>query len=330
MLDGGESVPHGTALDASVVAHPLAHQHSPLVEETGIAAGIEAAARLAVADGVRLELRPLPLHVGRAAEVDGLRVARDHEQRVRDVLRDPVALKPHQRVDDRVVGREAARRPRRQAQATRRGRIEGPPLHRARVCLAPGRVGPQPRWSLGIPAPPQPSEQHPDEARDARRARRARPAPGHDPRAPDAHLVEQQQQEDPDEHRHRVRRRQQGGGDGGHGHRVAAVASEELRRHESQGGEDHDHQRELHGEPDGDHEPRREPEILARRDDRRERLLLKAEQHAQDVRQHPLVRDAGPGQEQQHADRERGHDQALLTVVQRRRQERPGLIDHDR
>src|SRR5438128_6746044 len=47
-------------------------------------------------------------------------------------------------------------------------------------------------------------------------------------------------------------------------------------------------------------------------------LLLEAEQHAQQVRQHPLVRDGGAGQEQQHADRERRHDQAFLAVIQRR------------
>src|SRR5256886_9686332 len=57
-----------------------------------------------------------------------------------------------------------------------------------------------------------------------------------------------------------------------------------LRRHEPEGREDHHHERQLHGEPDGDQELRREREVSVGGDDGREHLRLKAEQHAQDVR----------------------------------------------
>src|SRR5204863_453692 len=81
----------------------------------------------------------------------------------------------------------------------------------------------------------------------------------------------------------------------------------------------------LRGESDGDQELRREREVSVGGDDGREHLRLKAEQHAQDVRQQPFKGDAGPAQEQHHAHGERGHDQSLLARVERWREERPQL-----
>src|SRR5216683_2671921 len=65
----------------------------------------------------------------------------------------------------------------------------------------------------------------------------------------------------------------------------APVAGEELRRHEAQGREDHHHEGQLHGEPDGDQELRRKRKISVGGNDRGEHMRLEAEQHQQEARQ---------------------------------------------
>jgi hypothetical protein len=75
------------------VSYRISHQHGPLIEQPGVAPGVQPATRFAVADRIRFELRPLAVHERLAAEEDRLAVALD-DQRVGDVLRDPVPVEP--------------------------------------------------------------------------------------------------------------------------------------------------------------------------------------------------------------------------------------------
>ncbi len=322
---------HRAALDARIVLHPFSHHHRRLIEQAGITDRVEPTAALMVPDRVRFKLGPFALHVRFTAQMNGLGIAALDDEGVGYVPRDAVPLQLGQRVDHRVGRWQAARRAGRQAEPAS-GRGVEPPLG--------GRVRRSPRRRIGSGAREASrclrvegaagEEEQDDEPGSARPAGplAPRPAFGHDPRAPDAHFVERHQEDDPDQHRQGIRGREQRGGDRCDGQGVAAVAGEELWRRETEGREDHHHERQLHGEPDGDQELRREREISVGGDDRREHLRLKAEQHAQDVRQEPFERDAGAGQKQHDANRERRHDQPPLTGVERRREERPDLVDH--
>ena len=332
LLEVGERVVDGAALDARIVAHPLPHHYRRLIEQAGIPDCIEPTAPLMVPDRVRFELGPLALHVRFAAQMNRLGIAALDDERIGDILRDAVSVQLEERVDHRIRGGEAPGRAGRQTQPAGGRRVEA--ALRRRVRGGPRRrVGSRPLEGRCLRVEGAAAEeQQGDEPGGAPSAGllAAGPAFGHDPRATNAHFVQRHEEHDPHQHRQRVRGREQRGGHGRDGQGVAAVAGEELRRHEPEGREDHHHERQLHREPDSDQELRREREVSVGGDDGREHLRLKAEQHAQDVRQQPLKRDAGPAQEQHHAHGERGHDQSLLAGVERRREERPELVDHHR
>src|SRR5207248_9584886 len=90
LLKIGERVVHRAPLDAGVVGHGLAHQNGGLIEQLGIADGVEPTALPLVADRVGLDLGPLPLDVGRAAQMNRLGVAPLHDTRVGSVFRSAV------------------------------------------------------------------------------------------------------------------------------------------------------------------------------------------------------------------------------------------------
>ena len=82
-------------------------------------------------------------------------------------------------------------------------------------------------------------------------------------------------------------------------------------------------EREAEREDDLQHEA--EPGIVG--DHRLQRLGLEAEEHPERLRHHEDVAQAGPDEEQPEAHHERREDDLPLPVVQRRREERPGLVD---
>ena len=108
------------------------------------------------------------------------------------------------------------------------------------------------------------------------------------------------------------------------------MPTQELRRHDAQGRQNRHHERELRNQTAPDDEWHRHAEVAVDRDHRGKVAALEPEQHFQGGGQEPLIARDRARQEQHHAYRQRGDDQALLTLIKRGRQERPDLVDDDR
>ena len=331
MLKVGQRVPHSPAAQAGVVRHALPDEHRALIEQLRVARCVEPAARLVIANRVGLEPRALALDVRLATQEDHLAVAHDDE-RVGHVVGDLEALEFEQRVHHGIgLGKRTGGAGRQSALACGRGVYAAATA----VRLSPGwlddrrRVPPR-RWWWRILRVQRRPAQAKDEHHHGRRRDPPRAPAARDPRAPDAELVQEQQRSQHQHHRHRIGRREESRQEGGDHDGVAPLPSQKLRGHDAQRRQDRHDQRQLGHEPAAHDERYRHAEVAVDGDHRGQIGALETEQHLERGRQQPLVARNRPGEKQHDADGEGGNDEPPLALVERRRQERPDLIDDDR
>ena len=344
LLKIGERVVHDAPSHARVVVHRIPDEHSALVEELGVAHGIQPAARLVVANRVGLDLRSLALDERLPAQEDGLAVAL-HDERLGHVTGDAVTRQLEQRVDHVIGSGKGAARSGRQAEPARGCRVDAAVSCPCAVaCELPSRCcagvldrasdprrrrrargGRCRRRILSSQCARPEQQQHDGRRRHATRAPAAR-----DPGAPDAELIEQQQRNEHQQHRDGIRGGEDRRQPGSDGDRVAPLPSQEFRRDDPERCENRDHERQFRDEPASHHERHRHPEIAIDRDHRVQIVALKPEQHPKSSRQQPLITRDRADEKQKDTDDEGRHDESLFTLVQCRREKCPDLIDDDR
>src|SRR5690606_30033925 len=155
--------------------------------------------------------------------------------------------------------------------------------------------------------------------------------PLHELRQPDAEFVEEHQRRDQEQgQQDHVPRRQHRRHDRDDEDRVAPLLRQHLRIHDPQRRQRQDHHRQFEEHPERQQQLHHESQVRPDHDVLFQTLRLEPHHEPERDRQRHEVRQRNAHEEQHHPHVQRRHDVAPLRRRQRRRNERPELIEDDR